>query len=430
VTRPGTEIISRDQPLPRSAPTDTGVWFVAGATETGPAGTPTLITSLTQYETIFGSRSGSGQKLYDAVDAYFREGGAKVYVSAEPSAAAMLTAEGPDLAAMTRQELDTYAEEHGVEDAADLPNKDAVIAALGGAGGAEPGAQSASSLVALLDNFTSDLGPGQVSIPGGTDSVSHDGLLDHAASHNRIALLDAAPALTAAALVALATALQAGDNTRYGAIFAPDAIIPGVASGTTRQVSFAALEAGMIARTDALYGPNVPAAGTVGLSRYALDLSDLYTDVEYEDLNEGGVDMARLIYGGVEAYGYRTLVDPDGPDAAWLDLGNARLNMAIVAQAEAVAERYVFSQIDGRGHTISQFGAELRAMLVPFYEGGQLYGSTPDEAFYVDVGAQVNTPETIAAGELHAVIEVRMSPFAELVVIEIVKVATTQALAA
>jgi hypothetical protein len=196
-------------------------------------------------------------------------------------------------------------------------------------------------------------------------------------------------------------------------------------------VPCAAIEAGLIARNDALFNPNVPAAGTNGLSRYATDLSARYTDAEYEQLNEGGIDMFRLIYGGVEAYGYRTLVDPDDPDAApWLSLGNARLNMAIVAQADVIAERFVFSVMDGRGRTVAQFGAELRAMLVPFYEADALYGATADEAFYVDVGDQVNTPESIAAGELHAVIEVRMSPFAELVVIEIVKVATTQALAA
>jgi hypothetical protein len=155
-------------------------------------------------------------------------------------------------------------------------------------------------------------------------------------------------------------------------------------------------------------------------------LTESYTDAEREDLNDAGVDIARVIYGQVETYGYRTLAPLE---SGWGNLGNARLNMEIVARAEAVGERYVFSQIDGRRVKISQFGAELSAMLVPYYEAGSLYGDTAQDAFFVDVGPGVNTETTIANGELHAVIGVRMSPFAEYVVIEIVKVATDQPLA-
>jgi hypothetical protein len=55
-----------------------------------------------------------------------------------------------------------------------------------------------------------------------------------------------------------------------------------------------------------------------------------------------------------------------------------------------------------------------------------LYGVTPDEAFVVDVGNEVNTDDTIAAGELHAVLAVRMSPMSEFVIIEVVKVSITE----
>ena len=65
-----------------------------------------------------------------------------------------------------------------------------------------------------------------------------------------------------------------------------------------------------------------------------------------------------------------------------------------------------------------------------YYVAGALYGPEPSDAYSVDVGPAVNTEETIANGELHAVLRVRMSPFAELVVIEIVKYPTTEALPA
>jgi uncharacterized protein len=253
-------------------------------------------------------------------------------------------------------------------------------------------------------------------------------VLAHCAATNRVGLLSCADG-DAAALTAAGVALQTDANARYGALFAPSAVLPGMVAGTTRTVPYAAVEAGIIARNDGVYGPNTPAAGTLGQAVYALDINGRYSDADYQTLNESGVDMARLIYGGVRTYGYRTLVDPEATPA-WLSLGNARLNMAIVAQAEAIGENYVFTQIDGRGRTLSAFAGELSAMLATFYEEDALYGETPQEAFYVDVGSTVNTPDSIANGELHAVLGVRMSPFAEWVVIEIVKVAVNEALPA
>ena len=137
--------------------------------------------------------------------------------------------------------------------------------------------------------------------------------------------------------------------------------------------------------------------------------------------------MPRLIYGAVRLYGYRTLVDPT-EDENWVQLNNSRLVMALVAESEAVGENYVFAQIDGKRQKIAEFGAQLTGMLNDYYTAGALYGNEPADAYQVDVGPAVNTEETIALGELHAVLRVRMSPFAELVVIEIIKTPTTEVL--
>ena len=59
---------------------------------------------------------------------------------------------------------------------------------------------------------------------------------------------------------------------------------------------------------------------------------------------------------------------------------------------------------------------------------GALYGDTPADAFVVNVGSPVNTPATIAAGELNAQASVRMSPFAQYVQILLTAVPTTQSL--
>lgn len=412
MTRPGVEITSLAQPVPKSAPTDTGVWFAVGATATGPANKAVLIQSLNDYITTFGSRTG-GPALYDAVETYFQEGGGKVYISALPTTPTVLAA--------------VEAEEPAAAEAKPKRGKAAQAEET-----AAPEQQAtAAQLIPLLDIFTADLGPGQVSIPSLVDGTVHQALVEHAETHNRIALLDGPASGPVSAILAYTTPIRSLVEARYGALFAPNVVVPGVAIGTTRQVPYSAVAAGIIARNDAAgLNPNVAAAGAKGVSAFAMDLTASYIDTDYQALNDGGADMAKLVYGQVETYGYRSLVDPNGPDAAWLNLGNCRLNMAIVADAGVIGERYVFGQLDGRNRLISQFGGELRAMLVPYYEAGALYGDTADDAFSVNVGPQVNTQQTIANGELHAVLEVRMSPFAELVVIEIVKVATTESIAA
>src|SRR5215471_3812405 len=78
--RPGVDITSRAEPLPRSAPTDTGPLFLVGGTMTGPTG-PTQVRSITDFQNIYGART-NGQLLYDCVEAYFREGGSVLWISA------------------------------------------------------------------------------------------------------------------------------------------------------------------------------------------------------------------------------------------------------------------------------------------------------------------------------------------------------------
>jgi phage tail sheath protein FI len=409
--RPGWDVISRDQPVPPEVPTDTGVWFAVGDTAIGPV-EPTLVRSLTSYENIFGDRTG-GPALYDAVDTYFREGGSKAYICAFPATPSVL-----ELAYEVNQ---TGVPKKSNNNAKKAGNGEAVVT---------PAAALPADIIACIDKFTDALGPGQISAPGNVDATVNDALLQHTIDHNRVALIEAPQGLTAAALITYAAAMRTHAGARNAALFAPLGIIPGIASGTTRAVGWSSVAAGIIARNDSRgLSANEPSAGVNGLASYAIDIETRFTDAEYTQLNDASVDMAQYRWGRLATYGYRTLVDP-AQVPQWWSFGNARLEMAIVAEAGAIAERYVFSQLDGRGKRIAQFGGDLRGMLIPFFESGALFGESAEDAFQVNVGPSVNTPETIAAGELHAIIMVRMSPFAEYVVIEIVKVATTQSIAA
>lgn len=479
---PGIDIIDRDRPASAGAPTDTGAWFVTGFTEKGST-VPRLVRSLAEFVRVFGARV-AYSLLYDSLDAFFREGGTKAYVSRVlgPAAAAATVVLNDGAAAQTLRvsansagswangaagglSVEVVAGSGGgtfvlvirlngveVERSPDLVDKPAALAwALGSdyvvltdlaslndpavvvatplAGGTDDRTNATDThWKAALDRFERTYGPGQVSAPGRTTSQAQTDLLAHAAARNRIALLDAVDSATAGTLRSAALALRSSGDAQHGGLFAPWAVIPGVTSGTTRTVPYSAIEAGLMARSDQGQSPNVPAAGENGRARYALDLSQpAWDEATRESLNDAGVNLARVLYGSVRTYGYRTLVDPD-TDPNHVMLNNVRLFMAIKARAAAILERYVFSQVDGRGITTGRLAGELTGLLNEYYEEGSVYGATPQDAFAVDVGSDVNTPTTLAAGELHAVIAVRPSPEAETVVLEIVRVGLGEAL--
>src|SRR4249920_4143796 len=80
MTRPGTQVIVQTISPPRSAPTDTGSWFVTGITEKGSNLAPISIRSMDDYATYLGARVNYGI-LYDALDTFFRSGGNQAYVA-------------------------------------------------------------------------------------------------------------------------------------------------------------------------------------------------------------------------------------------------------------------------------------------------------------------------------------------------------------
>jgi hypothetical protein len=284
-----------------------------------------------------------------------------------------------------------------------------------------------------FDRFLPDFGAGQVLAPGITTDAVLDVVRAHAAAHgDRFAFLDLPDTRDTETLLPLLAALRDNTDGRYGAVWLNWSIIPGLLPGATRTVPRSAVQAGLEARNAANgLTAGEPAAGDLGAHPFVTGLTqDPWTEDELEALNEAGGNVALVKGGAVRTYGYRTLVDPNGPDQGWIDVAHARTNMQIVAAAEEIAERYVFRQIDGKGHVLGEFAGELSGMLAALHAKGALYGETPDEAYVVDVGPGVNTPESLAARIVKAAIAVRFSPTAEFVRIEIVKTPITESLAA
>lgn len=476
MARPGTQVSIRETAPPRSAPTDTSVWFVTGIAEKGPA-SPVFLKSMTDYTQFFGARVATGI-LYDVLDTYFKEGGSRAYVQrivgpgaviafknlndAVAAVSLVVKAENagawgnnlrvavlaPDVAGFkiqisdgtgileTSGDLATqadavnwsyYSNYVNITLGASANNPQLAAAAALATGNDDIGAVTETHWKAGLDKFTADLGPGQVSHPGRTTSQGYLDVLAHAAANNRAALLDGADTATAATLNAAAA--SARTNGRKGALFAPWCVVPGITAGTTRTVPPSAVIAALIARNDLAAGAGSPAAGERGQTQYVIALSQAaWDDTTRQTLNGNGVDVIIGKYGGFRNYGWRSLADPV-VDPAWVQFSNHRLSMAIIAVLNPVLEHFLFDVVDGQGTVLSQFNGAIKAELMPFWSSGQLYGDNASDSFYVDTGDSVNTPTTIANGEIHAVVSLRMSPFAELVVLELVKRSITQAVA-
>lgn len=287
---------------------------------------------------------------------------------------------------------------------------------------------STAQIETALGVLTKDLGPGQVAAPGFTTEAIHKALLTHASATNRRALLDDPIETTAAELVSHATALR-GATARFGAIFGSWAVVPGVSLGTFRKVPYSGIQMGLIARSEAEgNNPNRAAAGPRGKSKYATGLVTTFTDAQRAELDQAGVIASILVRGVVTTYGNVTLVNQTS-EPNWKSFSASRLVMGVAAKASEVLESYDFEQIDGRGYIFKKLQGDLSgAACMPFFLDNALYGQTPEEAFFVNTGPDVNTPTSIAAEEVKAQIGIRVSPTAAFLEVEVVKVPTTESL--
>ena len=283
-----------------------------------------------------------------------------------------------------------------------------------------------------LTAFTPILGVGQVSAPGhsGSSGAGYTAVVNHALANNRVAVLDAPDTATAATAITNGGYVQTGTNAAtdpsYGSMFGPWLVAPGIGTSTpasvapvfTRTVAPSALAAANMANSDTKNDCNVSAAGLQnGNANYVTDVTQTYSASDRTLLNNAGVNVIRNINGTVAIYGYRSLA----LDSNWAGLNHVRFRMQILRDLDIIAEPFVFAEIDGKGQIFSRLGGAISGQCQLYWLRNSLYGNSVNDAFTVNVGPQINTPTTIAAGQINAQVNLRMSPQAELVSIVVTK---------
>ena len=298
------------------------------------------------------------------------------------------------------------------------------------AGGADdiPGI-SDTSWTAAANNLSKTLGTGTISAPGVTTDSIHVIVAKHAQENGRVAFLDGADTASDATLIAASKAIidNTGKRSRFAGLFAPMVIMTGESASQVFKVAPSPVIQGIFAANMAGgLSANAPAAGDNGRLEVGLSLTQTYTDAQRKTLNENGVNIVKDVYGVNKVYGWRTVADPVN-DKRWISLGNSILHRQIVAVGGAIGERFIFRDIDGGGLLFGEFnGALVGELCMPLYLQRALFGATAADAFKVDTSPAVNTPATILANQLRAVISVKMSPFSEQVDILIVKYLVTE----
>jgi len=457
--------------------------FLVGGAEKGPLDEAVLILSLADFVQKCGGRYEGYPEPYDWVETYFKEGGAALYFSREVGSSAaqasknIVDAEskiavkfkaanagawGNSLKVavtnasskisgtiklgtktlLTFSELATNAalitlvnEKISAYVTAETGEAEAAIAKtqeLTFSGGSDAlGSLTTGTLETALANFVADLGPGQVAAPQHTAEAAHKAMMLHAETLVRFAVLDD-DTDSASELQADAAALTDSDGDRFSVMVAPRAIIPGLThSAAKRTVAYSAVYCGQIARAEGQgYSPNQPPAGTKrGSAKFALELSKIYTDTELAELNDAGVLCAKLVRGVPVTFGNVTLVDQEGEFADWKSASAVRTVMSAAGTGAIVMEEYEFETIDGRGIIFSKLKGDLsNRVCMPLFKNNALHGSSPEEAFAVETGPDVNTPTSIEEEQIRAQIALRTSPTGERLELEIVKVPITETL--
>jgi Phage tail sheath protein subtilisin-like domain len=488
MARPGADIITRDTAASRGSSSTSGRWFIAGITGKGAKYTLGTgpITSLSDYINKYGQRS-DGQLMYDSAEVFFREGGRELHVSrvlglAPIKAAISILDSGavevfkiratspgtwgndlnggivagdaagefkiritsdsdPSYSVLSYSLVDKSAAFVWAQTQTDIELVDgasvndptvAPLASLTG-GTDDRGTITNTEWSTAISAFDLAAGPGQVSAPGISTTAVQTALVAHAAANNRVAFLGAMDTPTLASVTSQASTLRAlgSPSVRYAALFGPWLKAPGLLQGTTRDVPPEAAAAGLVARVETeTKNPNQAAAGPRGLLQFCYDTKPYtgFSDAVRTAANESGLNAFIVKSGRAQLFGFRTLVNPQ-TDRLWRALTGTRLHISIVSDLGKVADAHQFDQIDGKGIAISAFHKDVEGVMRRYFGLGALYGDTFSEVALIDTGSSVNTPETIANDEMHAVVNYRTSPMAEWIQIIVSRVPITQEVA-
>lgn len=203
-------------------------------------------------------------------------------------------------------------------------------------------------------------------------------------------------------------------NSSYGALYYPWVYISDPLTGKNKLVPPSGVVAGTYAYTDSARGVHkAPAGISEGYLDSVVGIEKVITKGEHDVLNPAQVNVIRSLTAGICIWGARTL----SADSEWLYVNVRRLLLYIEESVDEGTQWVVFEPNDPA--LWGKVKRNITAFLMRVWRDGALFGTTPEEAFFVKVDEENNPPDVRDAGQL--IIEVGVAPVkpAEFVVIRI-----------
>jgi phage tail sheath protein FI len=263
-----------------------------------------------------------------------------------------------------------------------------------------------------------------VAAPGIVDQVVQSSIVDHCTNmSDRFAILDP-PEQTN---VLTEEAIKVVGNTDYGALYFPRIKVFDIASKLKKINTLTGDEsddgeifigpsghmAGIYARVDHERGVHKAPANEV--VRGALATEVAISKALQDGLNPGGVNCIRNINDNITVWGARTIGGDFNTDLKYI---NVRRTLLFLRKSIDHGTQWVVFEPNDR--TLwAKIVRNVGAFLTTVWRDGALFGSTPQEAFYVRCDDETNPPEERDLGRVTTEIGVAIVRPAEFVIFRI-----------
>ncbi len=231
---------------------------------------------------------------------------------------------------------------------------------------------------------------------------------------DRVAIIDPLPDMSAQEVKDWRMK-EAGYDSKYAALYYPWIQVANPNPSTNSTSMFIPPSghlAGIWARSDTERGVHKAPANEV--IRGVLGLQNNITKSEQDSLNPVGVNCIRAFPGrGIRVWGARTL----SSDPSWRYI-NVRRLFNFVEESIMLGTQWVVFEPNDQA-LWQRVRRTINGFLTRVWRDGALFGTTPEEAFYVKCDAENNPPETRDVGQL--IVEIGISPVkpAEFVIFRI-----------